>query len=867
MSNMGAADPVPRILERIWKWAPEIALLLISTAAGIWADGRWLDTTGDVGIWWSLAQRISHGEICYRDIFLQYGPVSPYLLSISGHLFGFSPTWFLLANWIPAIIAGLLLLRAGRPYLSTVELLSLVGLLVGFALFPPRVARLVLPYSPAAVQSLCFAIGALLLLPSRAKGLPWSFVAGALAGLALFDKQEVGVAAILGLSAALVLEGRQAVPWAVRCLVSLLIVSALGIAVILGSGASIDSLVRNNHLWPIAPVPREWRFLSRSVAGLAASNWREAILTSVSDLLKLMLLVSLAGLCLGREKSRKRWALTLAPLTFLIFLDLFRGRSMLPYFHPIGLSMTVSFVVALLAWLDRGVPGRGFLFGFGIFAGLVGLRTAFGWDTSGPYTGVAHFATNLTWLLLLFCLVPRWLPGGTDSANRARLIWLVVILPVACYWAAMGVDGLKEEGKVSVATRGGRIFTEQRFKTLYSRIQPELHPGERALFLPETSGLDVLFGVEDASPFLGHMPGWLDPHAEEVLIQRFEKRPPNVVIIFDRSAREFGVDKFGRGYGVELAAWINRRYSSVAILPGAVILRPRGTTTSLSMGVEGGSHARIRHLTGKTSDADMSLVSSDSLPYRAFDAGGRRSAMTARSHATVEAFERDAARNLGYLYTTNARLSSKLANRRLTEAALAATDFNDKRVLDVGCGDGTYTVDLFEEGHPRSIYGFDPAQEAVSVARQKISGRPIAFAAHDAYAVPLDSDSFDIAHLRGVLHHLDRPAEVLREALRLAPRLIVIEPNGYNLALKCVEKLSRYHREHGERSYAPSRLDRWVREVGGRVCARRFVGLVPFFCPDWLARALKSAERTIERAPVLNAACCAVYVQLVEREG
>jgi ubiquinone/menaquinone biosynthesis C-methylase UbiE len=241
--------------------------------------------------------------------------------------------------------------------------------------------------------------------------------------------------------------------------------------------------------------------------------------------------------------------------------------------------------------------------------------------------------------------------------------------------------------------------------------------------------------------------------------------------------------------------------------------------------------------------------------------------MTGRSHATVEAFDRDVLRNRGYLYTTNARLSSKLANQRLTEAALAATDFKDKRVLDVGCGDGTYTFDLFEGGHPRSIYGFDPAEEAVSVARQKISGRPIAFAAHDAYAVPLESDSFDVAHLRGVLHHLDRPVEVLREALRLAPRLIVIEPNGYNLALKCVEKLSRYHREHGERSYAPSTLDRWVRKVGGRVREHHFVGLVPFFCPDWLARVLKSAERSFERTPVLNAACCAVYLQLVERDG
>ena len=239
--------------------------------------------------------------------------------------------------------------------------------------------------------------------------------------------------------------------------------------------------------------------------------------------------------------------------------------------------------------------------------------------------------------------------------------------------------------------------------------------------------------------------------------------------------------------------------------------------------------------------------------------------MTRRPDATVAAFDRDATHNRGYLYTTNARLSSELANRRLTEAALAAVDFKGLRVLDVGCGDGTYTLDLYDGGQPASVYAFDPAREAIALARDKAAGRRITFAAHDAYAIPMQSGSFDLAHLRGVLHHLERPQDVLREAFRLAPLVIVLEPNGYNPVLKCIEKLSRYHREHGERSYPPSALDRWVRELGGHVCARGFVGLVPFFCPDVLARVLKSIEPVLERVPVLNAAGCAVYVQVAER--
>ena len=111
---------------------------------------------------------------------------------------------------------------------------------------------------------------------------------------------------------------------------------------------------------------------------------------------------------------------------------------------------------------------------------------------------------------------------------------------------------------------------------------------------------------------------------------------------------------------------------------------------------------------------------------------------------------------------------------------------------------------------------------------------------------------FDVAQLRGVLHHLDRPVDALREAMRVAPVIVVLEPNGYNLGLKAIEKLSTYHRDHGEKSYAPANLERWVRELGGRVVSRDWVGLVPYFCPDWFARTMKVIEPVVESVPLLN---------------
>jgi len=231
----------------------------------------------------------------------------------------------------------------------------------------------------------------------------------------------------------------------------------------------------------------------------------------------------------------------------------------------------------------------------------------------------------------------------------------------------------------------------------------------------------------------------------------------------------------------------------------------------------------------------------------------------------LEAFNKDAVSNAGYLYTSNARASSVLANRRLTDAVLASTDFRGKRVLDVGCGDGTYTLELLSQGHAASVHGIDHAERAVELGRTRAANKALTFSSGSAEALPFGDDSFDVAHLRGVLHHLDKPRDALREALRVAPVVAVTEPNGYNPVLKILERVSPYHRAHEERSFFPATLHAWARRLGGSVRSGQFVGLVPFFCPDTLAGALKAVEPFCERAPLFRSICCGTYVFVVER--
>lgn len=228
-------------------------------------------------------------------------------------------------------------------------------------------------------------------------------------------------------------------------------------------------------------------------------------------------------------------------------------------------------------------------------------------------------------------------------------------------------------------------------------------------------------------------------------------------------------------------------------------------------------------------------------------------------------FNSDIRSNKGYLYTTRAGLSSYLANLRLTDAALSAFAFNGKNILDSGCGDGTYTIELFRRGRPALIEGIDSADEAIKTAAKRIDSENIKFRVGRADSLPYTNNNFDLVHLRGILHHLDTPFQAIKESLRVAPQILIIEPNGYNIVLKIIEKLSPYHRSHGEKSFSTRKLERWISDSGGKIVSIKYVGLVPFFCPSFLARALKFFEPIIEIIPVINLLFCGVQIIIAER--
>ncbi len=234
--------------------------------------------------------------------------------------------------------------------------------------------------------------------------------------------------------------------------------------------------------------------------------------------------------------------------------------------------------------------------------------------------------------------------------------------------------------------------------------------------------------------------------------------------------------------------------------------------------------------------------------------------------SNIEVFNRDASARGGYVYTATTRLSCRLATDRSLEAILETGVLGGRSIIDMGCGDGYYTLRIWDKAKPRQLTGVDAAEAAIQIARQQKEERPIGFEVGDAHKIPFPDNSFDVALVQSILHHDDNPADIIREAFRLAPTILLHEPNGNNFGLKIIEKVSRYHREHGEKSYSSRKIARWIRQSGGQIRWRRFAGFVPMFSPDWLARSMKAVEPLLESTPGLRALGCAVFVVVAVRK-
>ena len=151
-----------------------------------------------------------------------------------------------------------------------------------------------------------------------------------------------------------------------------------------------------------------------------------------------------------------------------------------------------------------------------------------------------------------------------------------------------------------------------------------------------------------------------------------------------------------------------------------------------------------------------------------------------------------------------------------------------QRLLDVGCGPGTLTVDLARRVAPAEVIGIDVSADVIAEATATASAAAVShvtFRAGDFRDAGFEPGSFDVVHAHQVLQHLRDPVGALRDMSTLAgPHgLVAVRDSDYSAFAWAPEDgaLDRWlevylavARRNGAEPDAGRWLRRWAFEAG-----------------------------------------------------
>jgi SAM-dependent methyltransferase len=133
--------------------------------------------------------------------------------------------------------------------------------------------------------------------------------------------------------------------------------------------------------------------------------------------------------------------------------------------------------------------------------------------------------------------------------------------------------------------------------------------------------------------------------------------------------------------------------------------------------------------------------------------------------------DRDEGMRMGRWRALGAR--TKAAHARVLSARAG---LEPRRVVEIGCGDGSLLLELAQVWPAATFDGFELSPPAIEIARGRGIPRAGRLEAYDGERVPAEDGTYDLAVLSHVLEHVPDPAPLLREAARVAARVLVEVP-------------------------------------------------------------------------------------------
>jgi len=160
-----------------------------------------------------------------------------------------------------------------------------------------------------------------------------------------------------------------------------------------------------------------------------------------------------------------------------------------------------------------------------------------------------------------------------------------------------------------------------------------------------------------------------------------------------------------------------------------------------------------------------------------------------------------------------------------------------RRVLDLGCGPGFWTIELATRGCDELVAAdLTPAALELCRTRCQLSGVRAEFSEQNAEALTFEDQSFSHVNCQGVIHHTPQTEKCVAEIAR------VLEPGGS-------ASISVYYRNMALRTWPVWRgLGRILHKVGARMEGRGREDIFAENNPDEIVRLYDGAENPIGKS-------------------
>ena len=195
----------------------------------------------------------------------------------------------------------------------------------------------------------------------------------------------------------------------------------------------------------------------------------------------------------------------------------------------------------------------------------------------------------------------------------------------------------------------------------------------------------------------------------------------------------------------------------------------------------------------------------------------------------------------------------RLIDRREKEAVLRALDpAEDRRVLEIACGTGRFTVLLAERG--ADVVGLDISSAMMAQGREKarqsgVTDR-VEFMRGDAARLPFPDDHFDAVFAMRFFHLADTPAKFLAEMCRVSKERVFFDTFNDRSA----RVIYNWLLPMGSRLYSRNEVERLIADAGLRLTdeAHDFVLPYGFYrkIPNGIADDFRDLDESVRESAI-----------------